>query len=506
MWNRLSSLSFVLFLGVLAGFFFLTIVVNKLGASDKGDAFFQAYGIIMFFVSISFSIQTQLISIFSGTDENRLTTKEKSYLFGILVFVSIVLALVLTLLSNSIISIVVSGSSESIKRMASLNLKQMAPGIVPMVISNVYGANLASKNKFIIYGLQNFIRFFLLTVLIFYLLPILDYKYIGSIFTFSVLIQALIVSSYSIKNELIYPRITRKLPQSLNKQLRFLFNSTSGFTIKSFNSLTLNFICSFLPVGSLVLVELAKRIQGPINSIFLSSITTSFLPTLKEKLSFGNKIDATKILKKEQFLINFTALGIASVIILLNQEINYFLFVWSNFTTSDLEILLPLSLVYLMCIPLRGNFAFYESILYAKEKGSEVYKTSVFYFAIELISLLLLTKYLGIVGIPMSFFFTLFLSSLYILLVLEKEIRIKSIVFSKENVLIYLKVIAFVLISSYIMNSTNLKTNLIKYGKVELASILVFIGLIISILFMVINFSSAKKELNLFSRNAFKIK
>lgn len=453
-WKNIAVTSVLSGLGAISGLLFYSLIITRTGIAGESDAFFIAFSIPSLFYAMYLTSQQVLITFFSKIYLRRVGGIQKKIIDGFLSFSILILAFLAIfcyLFVDIIIASIAPGLSNEEKSTAIYLLQIMT--FLPLMngVSIIYGSLLAANEKFLLFSAQNLVRYLVATI-VFFFNP--QQGVSGAAFGLvigSVCQLILIISAckwqvgYSYK-----PTIRFGLDNFLDLG-RMIKTTVTTSLIRQLSPLSTRFIASFFPPGSVAILDLAMRIQGPITSIFFSSIISTQLPKLSKVVATRVAIDINDCLAGILNKITLIAIPVGVVVLATNTPIVVFLY--GSGGSLDISGVFSIVFLYNIGVFFRGYYSFILSYFYSTDNSRELLFSNIFITVVDLISKILFSYIFGLIGIAIASSLSLFLSVFWGGRVVNKYTGVSLLSLSVIKIISLLFIMAIaILIGGYVAN------------------------------------------------------
>lgn len=400
-------------LGVFAGVLFQIIVVARIGLSSSSDAFFVAYTIPLLFYAVMTSVQQVLVTAFSRHISLFCSNKVRDFVNSLLTLGLIVfcmLTILFVFLAPMLSIALAPGLEEDIRTEVVLLFRIMVLGLPFSGLALIGSALLAAREQFLAYSSQNAVRYTIAFVTAI-LLPTSGATGIAIGLVVGAAAQWVIISlccyvqishKYGVLLEIRTPEIT--------ETLRTVLAASQAMLVRQMVPFSNRILASFLVPGSITLIEIAGRLQGPATSVFFDSIVSAHLPKLSAAISRVQQNEILNCFRSVWRYISFTSVTVTALLLTINQPLLRMLYTWGEFTANDVQLLVPLSFAYNLGLLFRGYISLIMSFLYAANLRRNLITLNVFMTVIDIGLKLALLYWFGAIGIAIAFTISLFVT------------------------------------------------------------------------------------------------
>ena len=349
-------------LGFISALLVDIVIVGQFGLSRETDVLFIAFTIPQLIASISLVVvKVALVPLFAklGQDQGiinvwKLTNNLINGSF--LLFIPISLLGILT--SPFTITLLGAGLNQPTKNLAIELNRILFLMIIPIGATEVIKATLNASRSFVFPAATTIVKnVSVLFTLIFTSSPNINVVAAGYVIAtfvqFSFLMLRLLIKGFRY-NLVFY--IDDKSTQEALQQMR---HPLIGAILGQGDVLIERFLASFLPFGIVSAIGYAKRILRAVDSIFLGSVTTAFLPYLSSQSTNNEIANYKNILNTLIRLLIFISFWISGLIIGLSESVIQLLFERTAFNANDTVTIAFFLNIYMISIP---AWAFYQAV------------------------------------------------------------------------------------------------------------------------------------------------
>lgn len=190
---------------------------------------------------------------------------------------------------------------------------------------------------------------------------------------------------------------------SLRRLARLSAAPTAGAVLRQGINLAETVIASYLPPGSVTILNYANRLTFVVSSVFLSSVTTASMPMLSQALSAGRRQQVRQTLLSALRLVTFLALPLGIGLAFLGVPVIRLLLERGRFSPEASQVTGAVLSLYALSILCLGYFRVVQAYFYAALKAGTVL---VLFLVMAVVTIgldLALAPVLGVQGIALGF-------------------------------------------------------------------------------------------------------
>ena len=464
------------------------LIAKNFGAGMYTDAYNIAVSVPeIIFTLVGLAISTAFLPMLSKVKAKN--GKEEMYnfannLINILFIVSLIFFIVTSIFAKEIVYIF--GFSEETSLLAIKLLRITLLNLVFLAVNACFTAMLQVNEDFIIPSILGL--FFNLPMII-YLLLFRNYdivgltiaNVIGNFFRVAVQVPSLITHGYR------YKFLIKLKDERLKEIIILIIPVIIGAGANSLNMIVDKYIASYLEVGSISALDYAQKLILFINTIITTSVTSVVYPLMANMRHSGDNTGFIKILKKSIVYLAILLIPISIGVMIFGKDIVKIVYERGEFTEHAVYIT---TLALLGCgvgIFFTGIRDILNSTLFSMGKTKITTINGIIGVIINIICSVVLSKYIGIMGIALASSIAMVVTSILLLISiikLEKSFIIKDTI----------KKIGIITINSIIMGIIIIL--LVIYLRDKLNSIvLLLLGTIIgSIIYFILCYISKIQE------------
>lgn len=210
-------------------------------------------------------------------------------------------------------------------------------------------------------------------------------------------------------------------------QLRYPF---FGAVFGQSNIILERFLASFLPIGLVSALGYARRVLTAVNRIFLSSISTAFLPRLASQFTKNNLSDYKSSLSLAFRLAIFASLPISAGVIGLSVLLVDVLFGRGAFDFDATKSTAELLSVFILSVPPSAIYQILNTAFYAAGDPKTPFNNRVLILLINVALDVILFYFFGALGLTIGFSLAWILGTL----IIARHLNHKMQFFDKELV------------------------------------------------------------------------
>jgi len=383
------------------------------GLSRESDAFFIAYTLPSFFQAAIHSSNYALTSTFTrilSTTEIQFAHKFYSSTLSIFTLVFMLISFVLYF-SSPWLSLIIAPGVEVETYYLAIDLVRVQVWILPfLVVARITGAILNSHEYFAIVASGELVRYS--TTIVWGILFAGDgARAISMGLVVGAFLQCIVIGSASLVQAKFRFRPCFRLLPGMIDLCSLIWVAIQSQFIRQGTSISDRFFASFLPTGSIALIQYGGRLVGPINQVFLSSVTTAMLPKLAQSIAQGMHIEVKRQLIVTVRLITLLALPTAVLLLSLNYPLVSIIFAWGDFDMDSVRRVAYLSLVYNLSLLLHGHLTFSTAYFYASSEKAKIIKVFATVTLVDVLIKIATIFLFGPIGAAISFTISVFVGA-----------------------------------------------------------------------------------------------
>lgn len=376
------------------------------GLSAESDAFFVAYTIPVFFATLFTSSKQVLVAAFSQVRETG-TAVDAQRFYNVVMSVGVLIAGVIGLLdyllAPAIVRVLAPGADPETRSLAVQFVRIV--GWIPLFLGLglICGAILNAYERFAVDAGNNLVRFSI--PILFGLLfrgmgvrAIAIGLLVGAVVqALSVLAAAYIQVGYRYRPNLDYRHA------GLGQMGRLVWVAVQGTMLRQVMPISTRLVASYLPTGTIALVQYGSRLTGPVSTVFFGSVVTATMPSLAASVVRGIREDVQRIVRLSWRLIGLISLPLVALMVGLNRPLVSLLFGWTSSGVALVESIVPLSLVYNLSLLFFGYVALQNAYFYATDSRKRVLQVVGLLAGVDLVVKLVLVPFVGPLAFAISF-------------------------------------------------------------------------------------------------------
>lgn len=370
--RNVSVVSLFSGLRIAASLIVYILIASFVGVSAQADAYFIAYTIPGLTNSVLYSSRYAFISSFSRSDEveKAIDLRLASTILSVALIAAFAISIIAFLGAPFIVVILAPGASAETHGIAADLLRIL--GWIPLFASlnTVLGSMLNAANRFSIQAISETFLFItaIAAGILFSEKGIFSICW-GLLVGSGVQFLVLAIASY-VQIDYRYSPIFDIKNGKVIATLQLAWVSIQGMLLRYGTPLSDRLFASFLPSGSIALIQYGARFVAPTSFIFYDSIVAVSMPTLSTSLHQAQKLESRSLLKSNWRLIQLISLPLTAVIIGLNYPLVRIVFQRGAFDQAAVAQVVPLSLVYNLSLLFSGYLKLQQSYLYTvSDKG-----------------------------------------------------------------------------------------------------------------------------------------
>ena len=382
-----------------------SILAYYFGTSAEMDAYTLAIQLpVTLFGTISTAINTVVVPNYSNELINKGSKDASRYVSNLICFfvlASTVLVTICIIFGRQVISIIAPGLEGQSKDLAVLIFQLVVPTII---LTEIMHINTGVVNVHKSYVAPAFSAYFLnvvfiLTVVIGYSRYGIYAAVIGVIVgTIAEFCYLTICRRQYVK---IKPIIDLKDP-ALKRSAKMAVPVFIGGGAAEINKLIDRMIASFLTTGSIASLSYASKLSSAISSLLIRAVSTIAFPEFAESAA---KNDKQSLSSKFLIAIRLYVFIITPLIFggaFLNKEIIRVIFMRGSFNEGSVNSTAPLFTCYIACLLFQSIRLAGANYFYACGDSKTPMKNSVIGIAINLVLNIILSKYIGALGLALA--------------------------------------------------------------------------------------------------------
>ncbi|MEA3337022.1 MAG: lipid II flippase MurJ [Chloroflexota bacterium] len=423
-------------LGVVAGFALDALIAASFGVGTQTDAFFAAWR-LPFLITVVFGMAASatLVPLFArgvaGGQESPLS-ETFSRIFNAVAILAALLSGLGILLSPWLVSTLFAGLPAPGQALAAslsqvLFLTVLFTGPVEVLRSLLYGhqifalptaINFARSTTAIVVFMAGSLLFPSLTESDWSGLHLLAWGFLAG-----AVVQLLVVTWQARRHTSLQwqPLFDLRHP-TLRRTARLASAPTAGALVRQSITLAETAVASYLPPGSVTVLNYASRLTFVLSSVFLSSITTASMPVLSQDLAAGRREKVRQTLLTAMRLVTLLAIPLGIGLAALGVPVIRLLFERGRFDEQASQLTGTVLSLYAVSILFLGYFRVVQAYFYAAFKAGVVLILFIV-LAVTTISLDIgLAGRIGVQGIAIGFTVGTLLTTILGLMLLWHEV------------------------------------------------------------------------------------
>lgn len=342
------------------------LIASFVGVSVQADGYFIAFTIPGLVNTVLYSSRYALISSFSkskGGDRDGFH-RLPSTILSVTLFTASLIAIISFFGASVLVILMAPGASAETHEIAAELLRILAWIPLFASLNTVLGALLNAANHFTIVAISETFLFITAIVagIVFQEFGIISICW-GLLVGTGVQFLVLAIASYA-QIGFRYTPTLDLTNRTVIDTLKLSWVSIQGMLLRYGTPLSDRLFASFLPAGSIALIQYGARFVAPTSLIFYDSIVAVSMPTLSTSLNQDRNIETDSLLKSNWRLIRLISLPVTAVIIGLNYPLVTIVFQRGAFGQAAVEQVVPLSLVYNFSLLFSGYLKLQQSYLY----------------------------------------------------------------------------------------------------------------------------------------------
>ncbi len=392
-------------MGMVAGLGMHILLAFQVGLSTQADAFFVAFTIPSLINSVIYSSNYALVSSFSRAVAAQKPDAHRffSIMISLASLVLLGVSIINFWLAPVVVRLLAPGAALETRTMAADLSRILAWTALFSGLSSVGGAMLNAYHYFAVTASADLVRFSMAIVLGL-VFPS------GGVYSLTVglvigtLIQLLCVAlaCYCQIGFRYRPDFDYRLPE-VRETTRLSWAAVQGMLIRQATPLTDRLFASFLPAGSIALIQYGARLTGPTSTVFFSSVISAMLPILARGLAASNAAEVNRILRQSWRVITLISFPVVALLLGLNYPLVGLLFQRGAFDNLAVEKVVPLSFIYNLSLLFYGYVMLQNAYFYAANDKRRVLQLIVLITVTDVLLKAALIAWLGPLASAVSF-------------------------------------------------------------------------------------------------------
>lgn len=473
------------------------------GASSLTDAYLVAISIpTTIFGIIGSGILNGYIPMYNhirGTSNTYNAKRFTNNFINVMLLFSFIVFLFGFSFSDFLVKLFSFGFDKATLELASFYTKISIFSIFPIILVSIFSGFLQVNNKFLI--------------VVFISIPTNFIYIIGSyiahktnIFTMLVLFtclamffQLIFLYPFVLKNKFKFSFKVNLYDKNLHKLLMLGIPIIIGTSLEQINSLIDRTVASGLGSGSITILNYATKLNGAMLSLSVIAILSILYPKFSRLVSENNIKELKEQIKYIINMIFIFSIPTMFGIIALNREVSIFIFGRGNLDRNSVLATAKCLSAYSLCFVALCLRDLATKIFYSFKDSKTPVINSGIGIGLNIILNIILSKYLGIIGIALA----TSVSTIFISILLFYNLRRYEIYLEKSNLIIFFKVLlasAFMVFVIYIS-----KKYLSSYGSFSIFIYMINAGISYILAVLLLGVNEVKDLFKLFLK-AFKLK
>lgn len=414
------------------GFIRDMLIAKNFGAGMYTDAYNIAVSVPeILFTLVGLAISTAFLPMLSKVKAKKGQKEMYSFannVINILFIVSLLFFMITSIFSKEIVYIFKFSEETKLLAIKLLNITLL--NLLFLSINACFTALLQVNEDFII---PSILGLFFNLPMILYLLLFRNYdivgltiaNVIGNFFRVAVQVPSLLEHGYS------YKFLINFKDERLKEIIILIIPVIIGAGANSLNMVVDKYIASYLEVGSVSALDYAQKLIVFINTIITTSVTSVVYPLMANMLHSGDKNGFINILKKSILYLAILLIPITVGVIIFGNDIVKVVYARGEFTQHAVYITTLALLGYGFGIFFTGIRDILNSTLFSMGKTKITTINGVIGVIINIIFSIILSKYMGIMGIALASVIAMVVTSILLfisVIKLEKGFIIKDII------------------------------------------------------------------------------
>lgn len=410
----------------LVGFIKQMVIANYYGANGKTDAFFLASGFIgdtSYLICTTLSITFLTMYIMSKNTENKERRNQfVSSVTMIFVGIACLISIIIWLFAPQISRFLAFGYSSNELSVVIYYMRIFSFVIMLQVVITIHGTVLNAEKHFIPYQMMGGIQSI---VIIIFIVCFYDYLNIYAlIISFVVayicqMIFLLIFSKKYVKLRFVNPFKDNRVKELLKLICPLLI----GYGVIQINQIVDKMVTTNLGEGVLSALSYSQTLNSSISQLFIASIGTVLFSYFSDYVSNGNEEEIKKVLSQSFVMILMILLPITVFLVVDAQEIVQAIYGRGNFTQTAVNDTALAQIGYSLGLCFLGVRELLVRVHYAYQDTKRPTVNSIIAVLINIALSILLSKYIGILGVTLASSISMVVSSILLSITLRKHIK-----------------------------------------------------------------------------------
>ncbi|WP_035940339.1 murein biosynthesis integral membrane protein MurJ [Fusobacterium periodonticum] len=473
------------------------------GASLLTDAYLVAISIpTTIFGIIGSGILNGYIPMYNHIRENSNTYNAKRFtnnFINVMLLFSFIVFLFGFSFSDFLVKLFSFGFDKATLELASFYTKISIFSIFPIILVSIFSGFLQVNNKFLTVAFIS-----IPTNFIYIIGSYIAYK--TNIFTMLVLFtclamffQLIFLYPFVLKNKFKFSFKVNLYDKNLHKLLMLGIPIIIGTSLEQINSLIDRTVASGLGSGSITILNYATKLNGAMLSLSVIAILSILYPKFSRLVSENNIKELKEQIKYIINMIFIFSIPTMFGIIALNREVSIFIFGRGNLDRNSVLATAKCLSAYSLCFVALCLRDLATKIFYSFKDSKTPVINSGIGIGLNIILNIILSKYLGIIGIALA----TSVSTVFISILLFYNLRRYDIYLEKSNLIILSKVLvasSFMILVIYLS-----KKYLSSYGNFSILIYMINAGISYILAVLLLGVNEVKDLFKLFLK-VFKLK
>ncbi len=406
LFSNVAVISLLSGLGMVAALGVHLLLAFLAGVSIQADAFVIANTIPVFIKAIFASSTYALVSVFSRTLASQ-HIQEAQHFFRVVLSLMLLLlvgiTVVISLLAPWLVFLLSPGASAATHAIAT-DLLRILVWMVPFLgVSTIGNAMLNADNHFTIAGSADLIQYSA-PLFVGLLFPEGGVYSISAGLLVGTMVQlpVVMIACYW-QSQFVYRPCFNYRYAGMRETVQLLRVAVQGVLMQQSTPLTDRLVASFLPPGSISLLQYGYRLTIPTSHVFFTSIISVTMPTLSGKIARGDADEVTKFLHRIWRLVSFVALPLVVLLVALNEPLVYVLYDRGAFANEAVLQVMPLFLIYNVSLLFHGHVALQHAYFYASSAKKRVLQLFASMMVVDIATKAALVLFVGILAPALAF-------------------------------------------------------------------------------------------------------
>ncbi len=418
-----ASTTFFNTAGKAVGFLIPFFIAAWFGVTRATDAFFFAYGIIIFISAIFYPVMEKVIVPFiakvrsDGGDVGRFIGSVSVIITAVLIALSLIIILVI----KPVLSIITRFDEKSLELIFIIILETI-PLIFFLTWTSMLAGAINAHKRFILPALSPAFRAVVCLLIIYFLKDLWGVHVIALGYVIGEIIRFLILFIFVFKKNLFKIRLSFKINKENKRFLRVSSYQVLGMLVVGLTPIIDKTMASWLEIGSVSILEYADRLYMIPTTFLSTGVMVVLLSYWSERYFKLGKQRLKEDMKKALIVVTLIAIFIAAILIVFSRWIALLAFGRGEF---DMEKIPEVSLVFIFY--LAGFFPYIAGRIFVQahlvlSNTKALLKCGIYISILNIILNYIFMKFFGVAGIALATSFTSIFSLCYLGIVFFKKL------------------------------------------------------------------------------------